>query len=109
MNTEGRRLAGDTLLSLDRWDERKNVITCADVDAAPSQLQPPRDLATALKPRDGEATPSSRIAEFRSDPAIWIVVGLGAPTYSPRDPRLSGASAAEIGRPAGAGRGAFRA
>lgn len=107
-NTDGRRLAGDALLDLYRWDERDNVITCADVDAAPWQLPPTRDLATGSTPREGQATPSSRIAEFRSDPATWIVVGLGAPTYSWRDPRLSvAATAAGAGRPAVPDRGAF--
>ena len=91
---EGRRVAGDALRDLDRWDERDNVITCADVDAAAWQLQPPQGAPTSSTPRHGQATPSSRIADFRSDPATWIVVGLGVPTYSQRDPRLSVATPA---------------
>jgi hypothetical protein len=91
---EGCPVAGDALRDLDRWDERDNVITCADVDAAAWQLHPPHGAPTSSTPRHGQATRSSRIAEFRSDPTTWIVVGLGAPTYSQRDPRLSVATAA---------------
>ncbi len=91
-HTSGRRLAEDAIPGLHPWDERDNVITCGEVDAA----------------QEGQAKPSSRIAELRSGPATWIVVGLGAPTYSSRDPRLGvAATAAAAGRPAVPRRGAF--
>lgn len=87
-NTKRRRIAWDGLPERDRWDERDNVIASAGIDAALRQPQPPPDLATGSAARDGQASPDSRIAEFRSDPATWIAVGLGDPMYSPRDPRL---------------------
>lgn len=98
INRERRPRAGDALRERDRWDERDNIITCT-VDAAPSQPRPPRDRpprdrATGSAPCDRQASPGSRITEARFDPATWIAVGLGAPTYSPRDPRLCVAASA---------------
>jgi hypothetical protein len=91
-NMERRRLPWKALTELDRWDERDNTLRCGGIGSAAWQAQPPPDLATGSTSRDGQAPPDSSIAEFGSDPATWITVGLGDPTYSPDDPRLASPS-----------------
>jgi hypothetical protein len=84
-----RRRVADALLEPGRWDERDNsIIARAGVEAATWARRPRGDLPTGSTPPTGLASRCSWITETRVNPAAWIAVGLGAPVYSPRDPRL---------------------